>query len=345
VDERVATPPKLTGRKKAAILLVSLGKEGAAEVFKHLSNDMIEQLTVEMAKTSAVEPEHTEFVMEEFIEASAARGYLAEGGMRYAREVLERAVGIQRAGEIMNRLSAVIETSPFDYLRATPPDQIAAFLRNEHPQTIALIVAQLPTTALAAKVMEMLPPEVQADVATRIAMMGQTSPDVVREVAQVMESKLETVLQREYAAAGGVRSLASILNSSNRATERNILDHLTDADADLAEEVRRLLFVFEDILKLDDRAIQMVLREVDSKDLALAMRGSTPDVQGKILNNMSSRGAEMLREEMEFMPPQRRRVVEEAQTKIVSVVRKLEDAGEIVIARGGGEDEDDELIG
>ncbi len=345
MDERVATAPRLTGRKKAAILLVSLGKEGAAEVFKHLSNDMIEQLTVEMAKTASVEPEQSEFVMEEFIESSAARGYMAEGGMRYAREVLERAVGIQRAGEIMNRLSAVIETSPFDYLRSTPPDQIAAFLRNEHPQTIALVVAQLPTTALAAKVMELFAPEIQADVATRIAMMGQTSPEVVREVAQVMETKLETVLQREYAAAGGVRSLASILNSSNRATERNILDHLTDADSDLAEEVRRLLFVFEDILKLDDRAIQMVLREVDSKDLALAMRGSTPDVQGKILNNMSSRGAEMLREEMEFMPPQRRRVVEEAQTKIVAVVRKLEDAGEIVIARGGGEDEDDELIG
>ena len=207
------------------------------------------------------------------------------------------------------------------------------------------MVAQLPTTALAAKVMELFAPEIQAEVAIRIAMMGQTSPDVVKEVATVMEHRLETVLQREYAAAGGVRSLASILNSSNRATERNILDHLTENDGDLAEEVRRLLFVFEDVMKLDDRAIQLVLREVDSKDLALAMRGSHQDVQEKILSNMSQRGAEMLREEMEFMPPQRRRVVEEAQTKIVSVVRKLEDAGEIVIARGGGGDEEDELIG
>ena len=348
VDERVATmapeAARITGRKKAAVLLVALGKEGAAEVFKHLSNDMIEQLTVEMAKTSSVEPATSEYVLEEFIESTTARGYMAEGGLGYAREVLERAVGSQRAGDILSRLSAVIETSPFDYLRSTPPDQIAAFLRNEHPQTIALVVAQLPTTALGAKVMELLTPELQADVATRIAQMGQTSPDVVKEVAVVMEHKLETVLQREYAAAGGVRSLASILNSSNRATERNILDHLQTEDADLAEEVRRLLFVFEDILKLDDRAIQMVLREVDSKDLALAMRGSTPDVQEKILSNMSSRGSEMLREEMEFMPPQRRRVVEEAQTKIVAIVRKLEDAGEIVIARAGG-DEDDELIG
>jgi flagellar motor switch protein FliG len=336
---------KMPGRRKAAILCVSLGSQGASEIFKHLSNEMIEQLTIEMAKTSSVEPEIAESVLDEFIETAAARGYIAEGGLRYAREVLERAVGSQRAGEILNRLSAVIEVSPFDYLRTTPPDQLAAFLRNEHPQTIALVVAQLPTTALAAKVMEMFAPEIQADVAVRIAMMGQTSPDVVKEVATVMEHKLETVLQREYAAAGGVRSLASILNSSNRATERNILDHLNEEDAELAEEVRRLLFVFEDILKLDDRAIQMVLREVDSKDLALAMRGSTPDVQEKILANMSQRGAEMLREEMEFMPPQRRRVVEEAQTKIVAVVRRLEDAGEIVIARGGGGDEDDELIG
>ena len=305
---------------------------------------MIEQLTVEMAKTPTVEPDQAEYVLEEFVETSTARGYIAEGGLRYAREVLEQAVGRERAGEILSRLSAVIEQSPFDYLRSTPPDQIAAFLRNEHPQTIALVVAQLPTTALAAKVMEMFAPEQQADVAARIAMMGQTSPEVVKEVASVMEHKLETVLQREYAAAGGVRSLASILNSSNRATERNILDHLATTDEELADEVRRLLFVFEDILKLDDRAIQLVLREVDSKDLALAMRGSTSDVQEKILANMSQRGAEMLREEMEFMPPQRRRVVEEAQTKIVAVVRRLEDSGEIVIARGGG-DEDDEFIG
>ena len=335
---------QMTGKRKAAILCVSLGSSGAAEIFKHLPNDMIEQLTVEMAKTPTVEPDQAEYVLEEFVETSTARGYIAEGGLRYAREVLEQAVGRERAGEILSRLSAVIEQSPFDYLRSTPPDQIAAFLRNEHPQTIALVVAQLPTTALAAKVMEMFAPEQQADVAARIAMMGQTSPEVVKEVASVMEHKLETVLQREYAAAGGVRSLASILNSSNRATERNILDHLATTDEELADEVRRLLFVFEDILKLDDRAIQLVLREVDSKDLALAMRGSTSDVQEKILANMSQRGAEMLREEMEFMPPQRRRVVEEAQTKIVAVVRRLEDSGEIVIARGGG-DEDDEFIG
>ncbi len=198
-----------------------------------------------------------------------------------------------------------------------------------------MVVAQLPNTTLAAKVMELLAPELQADVAVRIATMGQTSPDVVKEVARVMERKLETVLQREYAAAGGVRSLAAILNAANRTTERNILDHLQEEDGEIADEVRGLLFVFEDILNLDDRALQLVLREVDSKDLGLAMRGASTEVQEKILDNMSQRGAEMLREEMEFMPPQRRTVVEEAQSKIVAVVRRLEDAGEIVISRGG----------
>jgi len=342
MDERVALA-SLPGRRKAAILLVSLGSKGAAEVFRHLPNEMIEQLTVEMAKMQAVEPEYASTVMQEMVDTAYARGYLAEGGLRFAREVLEQSVGSQRAGEILNRLSVVIEQTPFEFLRNTPADQIAAFLRNEHPQTVAMVVAQLPNTALAAKVMELLDAELQADVAMRIAMMGQTSPDVVKEVAQVMERKLETVLQREWAAAGGVRSLAAILNAANRSTERNILEHLGNENDEVANEVRSLLFVFEDILKLDDRSIQMVLREVDSKDLGLAMRGASTEVQSKILDNMSQRGAEMLREEMEYMPPQRRRVVEEAQTKIVGVVRKLEDSGELVISRGG--DAEDELIG
>ena len=341
MDERVTSG--LSGRRKAAVLLVSLGSRGAAEVFRHLPNEMIEQLTVEMARTPTVDPEHASAVMEEMVALANARGYIAEGGLRFAREVLEQSVGAARAGEILNRLSVIIETTPFEFLRSTPPDQIAAFLRNEHPQTVAMVVAQLPNTTLAAKVMELLAPELQADVAVRIATMGQTSPDVVKEVAQVMERKLETVLQREFAAAGGVRSLAAILNAANRTTERNILDHLQEEDEDVANEVRGLLFVFEDILNLDDRALQMVLREVDSKDLGLAMRGASTEVQEKILDNMSQRGAEMLREEMEYMPPQRRKVVEEAQSKIVAVVRRLDDAGELVISRGGSDE--DELIG
>jgi flagellar motor switch protein FliG len=277
------------------------------------------------------------------VETAYARGYIAEGGLRFAREVLEQSVGPQRAAEIMGRLSVIIEQTPFEYLRNTPPDQIAAFLRNEHPQTVAMVVAQLPTTALAAKVVELLTPELQADVAMRIALMGQTSPEVVREVGKVMEERLETVLQHEYAEAGGVQQLAQILNATERGIERNILKALAAENQELAEEVRGLLFIFEDILRLDDRSIQLVLKEVDSKDLAIALRGASNEVRDKILTNMSSRGSELLREEMEFMPPQRRRVIEEAQTKIVAVVRKLEDAGELVISRG--DDGEDELIG
>jgi flagellar motor switch protein FliG len=336
VDEGVST---LSGRRKAALLLVSLGPDGAAQIFKHLDEDVIEQLTVEMARTPRFEPEMADSVMQEMVDIACARGYIAEGGVRYAREVLERAVGPARASEILARLATAIEATPFEFLRRTPPDQIATFLHGENPQTVALILANLPKAELSAKVMQLLPSEQQAEVATRIAVMGQTSPEVVKDVAHVMQRKLDSVLQHEYAAAGGVQALADILNSADRATERNILEHLAVHDPELADEVRSLLFVFEDLLKLDDRAVQLVLREVDAKELALALRGASEDVTEKVLTNMSERGAEMLREEMEYMPPQRRRVVEEAQSKVVAVVRRLEDEGQIILARAGGEDE------
>ena len=341
MDEGVVLSP----RRKAAILCVSLGPEGAAKVFKHLPDDLVEKLTVEMVRTQDVLPEHAEAVHREVVEQAYARGYIAEGGIRYARDVLTRAVGAERAGAILDRLETFIEQTPFEFLRATPPDQIYAFLRGEHPQTQALVIANLPTTDLAAKVLQLIPSEEQADVALRIAVMGQTPPDVVREVARVMEAKLETVLRQEYSAAGGVGSLAEILNNSDRGAERNILEHLAEVDAELAEEVRSLLFVFEDLLRLDDRTIQLILKEVDSKDLSVALRGSSEQVKERILANMSQRAAEILREEMEFMQPQRRRVIEEAQSKVVAVVRRLEDAGAIFVSRGNSEDNEDELIG
>jgi flagellar motor switch protein FliG len=338
VDEGVA---QLTARQKAAVLCVALGPESAAQIFKHLPEDVMERLTVEMAQTHEVSPRHAALVQREVIENAYAHGYMAEGGIRYARAVLERAVGEERADEILSRLANVIEATPFEFLRQTPADQIFAFIRTEHPQTIALVLANLPSTDLAAKVITLLPAEQQADVALRIALMGQTPPDVVKDVAHVMQAKLDSVLHHEYSAVGGVGSLAEILNNSDRATERNILEHLTEQDAELAEEVRSMLFVFEDLLELDDRTVQLVLKEVDSKDLALALRGASDDVKDRLLANMSQRGAEMLREEMEFMQPQRRRVIEEAQTKIVAVVRRLEDAGTIFLSRGatGSEDE------
>jgi flagellar motor switch protein FliG len=230
----------------------------------------------------------------------------------------------------------VIERRPFEFLRRTPADHIVTFLRAESPQTIALVVANLHTT-LAAQVLSHLPEEQQADIALRIARMGETPPDVVREIENVMRRKLETVVQQEYSAAGGVKSLAEILNHTDRPTERNVLDTIAEEDSELGEEVRRLLFVFEDIARLDDRSIQLVLREVDQRDLALALRGVEENVKDRLLSNMSERGAQMLREEMEFQPPQKKRVVEEAQGRIVGVVRRLEDAGTLVIGRGSGD--------
>jgi flagellar motor switch protein FliG len=315
------------------VLLVSLGPDRAAEVFKHLRDDEIESLSLEMAKLQRVDPLTTATVLEELAATVEAFESLMSGGVDYAREVLERALGPERALEIIGRLSSVIEMRPFEFLRKTPPEQMVTFLRNESPQTIALVIANLHTT-LASQVLSNLPDSDQAEIALRIARMGETSPDVVKQVEDVMRQKLDTVVQQEYSAAGGIKSLAEILNHTDRSTERNVLDSLTETDEELAVEVRRLLFVFEDIIKLDDRAIQMILREADQKDLALALRGVSDEVKDRILGNMSERGAQMLTEEMEFQPPQRKRVVEEAQGRIVAIVRKLEEAGAVVLSRG-----------
>ena len=321
------------GRRKAAVLLISLGTERAAQVFKHLRDDEIEALSLEMAKLQRVDPSTSDSVLEELAATVTAYDSLNAGGVDYAREVLERALGPERALEIIGRMSTVIERRPFEFLRKTPPEQMVTFLRNESPQTIALVIANLHTT-LASQVLSNLPDSDQAEIALRIARMGETSPDVVKQVEDVMRQKLDTVVQQEYSAAGGIKSLAEILNHTDRSTERNVLDSLTETDEELAVEVRRLLFVFEDIIKLDDRAIQMILREADQKDLALALRGVSDEVKDRILGNMSERGAQMLTEEMEFQPPQRKRVVEEAQGRIVAIVRKLEEAGALVLSRG-----------
>jgi flagellar motor switch protein FliG len=330
---------RLAGRQKAAILLVSLGPERAAQVFGHLKDDEIEALSLDMAKLSQVPAELSYEVIGELVETCLAQAYLAEGGVDYAREVLERAVGPDRARQIVGRLSAAIERRPFEFLRRTPPEQIHAFIRNEAPQTVALVIANL-STDLAAQVLALLEPEEQAEVAMRIGTMRETSPEVIEAVESVLRQRLSNVVSQDYAIAGGVQSLAEILNSTDRGTERNVLDSLAQVDAELAEEVRMLLFTFEDIIKLDDRSIQLVLKEVDSKDLAVALRGVGTDVQERIFHNMSERGGEMLSEEMEFMPAQKRAVVEEAQGRIVAVVRRLEEAGGIVITRGN----DDEML-
>ena len=328
----------LKGIEKAAALLVAIGEQRAGEIFKYLGETEVEALSLELAKAQKIPTELCRDIITEAVESVLAEDYLAEGGVDYARSVLMRSLGEERADEIIGRLAATIERRPFEFLRRTPAEQIVVFLRNESPQTIALVVSNLHTT-LAAQVLSDIDPEIQADVALRIALMAETRPEVVSQVENVMRSRLSAVGSQEYAAAGGVKSLADILNSSDRTTERNVLDELAKADGELAEEIRLLLFTFEDVVKLDDRSIQMVLKEVDQKDLAIALRGVAPEVAGRIFTNMSERGAELLREEIDFQPPQRKRVVEEAQGRIVGVVRRLEEAGAIVISRGaGGED-------
>jgi flagellar motor switch protein FliG len=336
--------PRLSGVTKAAALLVSLGAEQAAGVFRHLREEEIERLSLEMAQIETVPPHETEAIYSEVVETAHAVGFFAEGGVDFAREVLEASVGSERAAEIIGRLAAIIEMRPFEFLRRTPPDQIASFLQAESPQTIALVVANLHTT-LAAQVLAHLPPEQQAYTAVRIATMNETSPEVIKDVEAVLRQKLSSVISQEYAASGGVKPLAEILNSADRSTERNVLDRLAELDDELADEIRSLLFVFDDVVKVDDRGMQQVLKEVDQKDLSLALRGVSDDVKEKILKNMSQRGAEMLLEELEIQPPQRRSVVEEAQGRIVAIIRKLEEAGALSISRGaGGEDDDEQLV-
>src|SRR3954466_15469696 len=333
---------KRGGLRKAAAFLVAVGEDRATEVMKHLSDTEAEALSLEIAKSPKVPSERWAAVSDEAVESVLAEGYLAEGGVDFARSILERSLGPEKASEIVGRLAATIERRPFEFLRRTPPEQIHVFLRSESPQTIALVIANLHTT-LAAQVLSLLEPEDQAEVARRIARMNETRPEVVEHVESVMRQKLSSVIAQEYAAAGGVKSLADILNNSDRTTERNVLDELAKDNGDLADEIRLLLFTFEDIVKLDDRSIQMVLKEVDAKDLALALRGVNEETKERIFKNMSERGAEMLREEMEFQPAQKRSVVEEAQGRIVGVIRRLEESGEIVIARGGGGEEDQML--
>ena len=337
---RYASARGLQGIQKCAVLMVALGEERAAEIFRHLSPTEVEALSLEIAKAPKVPSEVCDDVVTEAVQSVLAEDYVAEGGVDYARSLLQKSLGNERADEIISRLAATIERRPFEFLRRTPPEQIHVFLKNESPQTIALVVASL-HTALAAQVLALLDPEDQADVATRVATMGETRPDVVTQIESVMKQKLSTVIAAEYSTAGGVKSLADILNHVDRTTERNVLDQLAASNGELADEVRLLLFTFEDVVKLDDRSIQLVLKEVDQKDLAIALRGVSEDVKQRLFGNMSERGAELLQEEIDFQPPQRRRVIEEAQGRIVGIVRRLEEAGAIILSRGsaGGGDE------
>ena len=326
-----------TGIQKAAILLIALGPERSADIFKHLKEDEIEELTLEIANTRSVSPQVKEDVLNEFYQICLAQQYIAEGGIGYAKELLDKALGEDRAKEVITKLTASLQVRPFEFVRKTDPSQLLNFIQDEHPQTIAMILSYL-TSAQAALVIGALPPEKQADVANRIAMMDRTSPDVIKEVERVLEKKLSSLVNQDYTIVGGVDAIVNILNTVDRTTEKHIMESLEIEEPELADEIRKKMFVFEDILLLDDRAIQRVLRDVDNADLGVALKAANEEVQNVIFKNLSKRLAAMIKEDMEFMGPVRMKDVEEAQQKVVSVIRKLEDSGEIVISRGGGDE-------
>lgn len=328
---------KFTGKQKAAILMVSLGPEIAANIYRFLKEEEIEQLTLEIANLKKISNEDKNAIAEEFYQMLVAQNYITEGGIDYARDILEKALGTQKALEIINRLTSSLQVRPFDFIRKADPVQLMNFLQNENSQTIALIMTYL-NPEQSASLLSSLPPEKQVDIARRVATMDRTSPDVILEVEKVLERQLASVVNEDYTNVGGIQAVVNILNNVDRGTEKNIIEALEIDNPDLAEEIRRRMFVFEDILTLDNRSVQRTLREVDNQDLTMALKGASEEVKKKIFSNMSKRQAEMVNEDMQYMGPVRLRDVEEAQQKIVNIIRKLEDAGEIIISRGGGDE-------
>ena len=332
-----STTNELSGLQKAAILLITLGPERSSTIFKQLKEDESEELTLEIANTRSITPQMKEEVLEEFYQICLAKQYIEEGGIAYAKELLEKTFGADMARDVIGKLTASLQVKPFEFVRKTDASQLLNFIQDEHPQTIALVMSYL-SAAQSALILSALPPERQADVARRIALMDRTSPDVIKEVEKVLESKLSSLVNQDYTIIGGVDAVVDILNSVDRGTEKHIMETLEIEEPELADEIRKKMFVFEDILLLDDRAIQRVLRDVDNNDLAISLKGANEEVQNAIFNNLSKRLGVMIKEDMEFMGPVRMKDVEEAQQKIVNIIRKLEDSAEIVISRGGGDE-------
>jgi flagellar motor switch protein FliG len=327
----------VTGKQKAALLLISLGPDVAAQVFKNLSEDEVEQLTLEIANVRKVDSGQKEAILNEFHDMCIAQDYISQGGITYAKDILEKALGQQKALNIINRLTATLQVRPFDFARKSDPSQILNFIQNEHAQTIALVLSYLDFSQ-ASQILSELPQEKQADVARRIALMDSTSPEVISQVEHILEQKLSSTVTQDFTTAGGIEAVVQVLNGVDRGTERTILDALEIQDPELAEEIKKRMFVFEDIVTLDNRSVQRVIRDVENEDLKLALKVASEEVKEVIFRNMSKRMAETFREEMEFMGPVRLRDVEEAQTRIVGIIRRLEESGEVIIARGGGDD-------
>lgn len=331
----MAKDSKLTGIQKAAILFITLGPEVSSEIIKRLPESEIQKITYEIANTTSVNSEQREAILNEFLQINQARDYIKEGGMDYARALLSQALGPTRAAEILEKVSeATQQYRPFSIARKADAHQLLNVIANEHPQTIALILCYLQVDK-AAQVLAELPEELQSDVAFRLATMSNTSPMVIKEIEKVLESKLSSVVRTEMTSLGGVETLVDILNQVDRTTEKNITESLEREDPELADKVKSSMFVFEDIITLDDVSIQRVLREVEAKELALALKGCSPDVANSIFRNQSKRAAASLKEDMEFLGPVRLMDVEKAQQKIVGIIRRLDEAGEIIISRGG----------
>lgn len=327
----------ISGSEKASILLIALGKDYSAQVFKHLHEEEIEQLTIDITNTRMIDAKTKEAIIDEFYELCLAQNYISEGGIDYARQVLVSALGGDRAYSLIEKITSSLQVKPFDYLRKADANQILNFLQNENPQTIALIFSYL-LPQQAALILGSLSPEQQGEIIERIANMGSTSPENIKEVERVLERKFSAMGSEDYTVVGGIQSTVDILNSVDIGTEKRILTDLENTNKELAEEIRRRMFIFEDIVKLDARTIQRILKDTDNKELAVALKGSSKEVMDVILSNMSKRLQEMIKDDIEFMPPVRLRDVEEAQQKIVNTIRKLEDLGEIVIARNEGDE-------
>jgi flagellar motor switch protein FliG len=329
---------EMTGLRKAAVLLVQIGKEHSAQIMKALSDSEVEELTGEIARLKGIEPDVADAVLGEFKQLAAARHYFAQGGLKYATEVLEASMGPVKAADILSRLSAISVEMPFEFLQRIDPQMVLSFLQEEHPQTITLVLAHMQAEQAAA-VLAGLPELVQADVAHRLAIMDRTSPDIIRQVESQLQRRLSTVLQpREYSAVGGLSPLVDIINHSDRNTERLILEGLAALDSELADEVRARMFMFEDISTLDDRTVQLLMRSIDVKELALALKGVSEVVKEKFTDNMSERATLALVEDMDVLGPVRVKQVEEAQAGIIRQIRTLEESGEIVISRGADDD-------
>lgn len=324
----------IRGKEKVAILLITLGPEKSAEIFKHLNEEEIEEITLQIANMRMVSPSDKSKIIEEFYQICLAQEYISEGGVGYAKDILERALGEEEAYNILDKLTSSLHVRPFEFIRKADPEQVLNYIQGEHPQTIALILSYLEPIQ-AGKILSNLPEESQADITRRIGLMDRTSPDVIKEIEAVLESKFSSMISEDYTSTGGIENIVAILNSVDRSTEKYIMNELSQKDLELSEEIKKRMFVFEDIVGLDDRAIQRVIREVDNSKWSVALKNASEDVKDSIFRNMSSRLTEMIKEDIEFMGPVRIRDVEEAQQEIVNIIRSLEDDGEIFTPRGG----------